>query len=230
MSAPRVIGFDGDDTLWHSEIVFVDVEARYRELVQHHVPHADVGEALLATERRNLGVFGYGIKGFVLSMIETAIELTGGRITSAEVATIVGWGKEMLAHPVELLDGVAETVELLGDRHRLLLITKGDLFHQETKVARSGLAERFDAVEIVSEKDPSTYARVLDRHAVDAAEFLMVGNSVRSDVLPVIAIGGRAVHVPYVVTWDHEHVAGPAEEFPTITSLAELPALVEVLR
>ena len=229
MSPPRVIGLDGDDTLWHSEVVFVDIEARYLELVQHHVPHVDVGDALLATERRNLRLFGYGIKGFVLSMIETAIDLTGGRITSAEIATIVGWGKEMLAHPVELLDGVADAVELLSAHHRLLLITKGDLFHQETKVALSGLADRFDAVEIVSEKDPSTYARVLDRHTVDPAEFLMVGNSVRSDVIPVIEIGGRAVHVPYAVTWTHERVDEPTDEFPTLASLAELPALVAAL-
>lgn len=229
MSAPRVIGLDGDDTLWHSEIVFADIESRYHELVQSHVADADVGDALLTTERANLALFGYGIKGFVLSMIETAIDLTEGRITSAEVATIVDWGKEMLSHPVELLDGVAETVERLSRSHTLVLITKGDLFHQETKVALSGLADSFRAVEIVAEKDPETYARVLSRNGVEPGEFLMAGNSVRSDVLPVLDIGGRAVHVPYHVTWDHEQVKASPGQFPVLEHLTALPELVESL-
>ena len=233
MNPVEVIGLDGDDTLWHSEQLFVDTQVRFRELLE---PHVDLDEAaldarLVATERRNLPSFGYGVKAFTLSLIETAIEVTEGRITAAEVQSILDLGKELLDHPVQLLDGVREAVDALTDRYRVMLLTKGDLLHQESKVTRSGLDELLWRVEIVSEKDEATYRRVLERNGVDPTTFVMVGNSVRSDVLPVLAIGGRAVHVPYHVTWALEHADPDPERhaFPVLQSMAELPSCIEEL-
>ncbi len=219
------MGLDADDTLWHNETYFADAQATFREILEPWTPDgADVVAAHDATERRNLELFGYGIKGFTLSMVETALEVSGGKVSSPAIARLIDLGKEMLAHPVELLDGVADTVEELRRRHRLVLITKGDLIHQEQKVARSGLADHFERVEIVSEKDPATYRAVLARSAVDAPAFVMAGNSVRSDVLPVLEVGGHAVHVPYEITWSHEVSDDhDPEAFPVLTSLAELP-------
>lgn len=200
----RTVGIDGDDTLWHNENLFADTEARYKELLSHHATAEQIGARLYETEMRNLGIFGYGVKSFMLSMIETAIEITEQRIGAADIQQIIQLGREMMAEPVDLLDGVRETVEELAEHYDLLLITKGDLFHQESKVARSGLADHFRAVEIVSEKDPATYRAVLDRHVVDPGAFVMIGNSVRSDITPVVEIGGRGLHIPYHVTWAHE--------------------------
>ncbi len=220
------IAFDGDDTLWHNESLFSMTQDRFRAMLAHSVDPAALDKRLLEAERANLRFYGYGIKGFVLSMIETAVDLTDGRVSGRDIQSLIDFGKAMLEHPVDLLDGVAEVVEALSSRHRLLLITKGDLFDQESKVARSGLAERFAAVEIVSEKDPDTYRRVLDRHGVDPARFVMVGNSVRSDILPVLAIGGHAVHVPYHVTWAHEQAEPPTENYRRIDTVRELPPLL----
>ncbi|QQP89196.1 HAD hydrolase-like protein [Skermanella sp. TT6] len=225
MSANWTIGFDGDDTLWHNESIFSMTQERFRAILGG-IDADEIDRRLLETERRNLGLFGYGIKGFVLSMIETAIEVTDGRVEARDIQTLIEAGKSMLAHPVDLLDGVAETVEYLSHSHRLVLVTKGDLFDQESKIARSGLAELFDRIEIVSEKDPETYRRILARHGIAPDRFLMVGNSVRSDVLPVLEIGGRAVHVPYHITWAHEHVEPPAEGYRRIDGMAELTGVV----
>ncbi|MEO1089220.1 MAG: HAD family hydrolase [Pseudomonadota bacterium] len=228
MAKLHTIAFDGDDTLWHHETFYRYTHERFRELILSHVPDADVDGRLHATEMRNLELFGYGVKSFTLSMIETAIEITSGAIPAEGVAELIGWGKEMLAHPIELLDGVAATIDGLHGHYRLMLVTKGDLMDQESKIARSGLAERFAHIEIVSEKDVATYRRLLDRHGLAAEGFLMVGNSVRSDVLPVIEAGGRAVHVPYAVTWAHEAIdAAPcAERSFELKSIADLPALI----
>jgi putative hydrolase of the HAD superfamily len=201
-----VIALDADDTLWHNEPLFQATQARFRELLARYHSPGWVDERLYAAESRNLRRFGYGIKGFVLSMVETAIELTEGRVSGEEVGRILAWGHGMLEAPVELLDGVADTVESLAARHRLVLLTKGDLFDQEAKLARSGLGDHFSAVEIVSEKDARTYAAVMRRQGVAPGRFLMVGNSLRSDVLPVLEAGGSAVHIPYAVTWAHETV------------------------
>lgn len=229
----ETIAFDGDDTLWHNETHFHVTQARFAELLEPYGPYPDLADRLVAIEGRNLTSFGYGIKGFTLSMIETAIEVTEGRITGADIQRILDAGKEMRSHPVELLDGVDEIVGELatGDR-RLMVITKGDLFDQETKVAGSGLAELFEVVEIVSEKDPATYRRILDRHVVDPRSFLMVGNSVRSDVLPVVEVGGRAAHVPHELTWALEHVEPVEGARPGVwelQSIRELPALLDEL-
>lgn len=201
-----VIALDADDTLWHNEPLFQATQERFRTLLARYHSPAWIDERLLATETRNLRHFGYGIKGFVLSMVETALELTEGRVTGAEIQEILSWGRTMIDAPVELLDGVRETVESLAPRHRLILLTKGDLFDQESKLARSGLGEHFSAVEIVSEKDARTYGAVMARQRVAPERFLMVGNSLRSDVLPVLEAGGAAVHIPYAVTWAHETV------------------------
>ena len=173
-SGVEVVGLDADDTLWHSENRFHEAHQRYHELLSDHVDVSfdELEARMLATEQRNLRLFGYGAKGFTLSLIETAIEITDGAIPASDIATILDFGKEMLDHPVELLDGVADTIdELRADDRRLLLITKGDLWHQESKVAASGIADHFDGVEIVSEKDPATYSSVLRRHGVDPATF-----------------------------------------------------------
>lgn len=229
----EVIAFDGDDTLWHSEQLFVDTQAAFRELLAPHVDLADddLDARLLEVERRNLPTFGYGVKAFTLSLLETAIEVTKGQIPSQELQSILDLGKVLLDHPVQLLDGVVEAVDALTDRYRVMVVTKGDLLHQEMKVARSGLAELLWQVEIVSEKDEATYRRVLDRWDITPETFVMVGNSVRSDVLPVLAIGGRAVHVPYHVTWVLEHAEHDPEEhdFPVLDSMAELPACIAAM-
>lgn len=204
--AVEVVAFDGDDTLWHSETHFSVTHERFCALLADHATPDELGERMLATEQKNLEIFGYGVKGYTLSMIETAIEVSGGTVTADDIQQILDAGKAMLRHPTELLDGVRVVVEQVSLSHRLVLVTKGDLFHQETKLASSGLGDLFERIEIVSEKDERTYRRVLDDLAVTPDRFLMVGNSLRSDVLPVVAIGGRAVHVPYVVDWAHELV------------------------
>jgi len=227
-----VVAFDGDDTLWHNEGLFSVTQERFRELLTPYTEPTVVDERLFETEMRNLRLFGYGIKGFTLSMIETAIEVSEGKVTAEEVQRIIDAGKSMIGHPVELLEGAQEAVEAVARSHRVMLITKGDLFDQESKLARSGLGDLFWKIEIVSEKDERTYRRVLDFHGLSAEAFLMVGNSLRSDVLPVLAIGGRAVHVPYHITWAHEHVEEidlPDEAFATIDDLWELPQVVASL-
>ena len=229
----ELIGLDGDDTLWHNESLFSVTQAAFRDLLAPYVSEPHLDDRLLATERRNIRLFGYGIKGFTLAMIETAIEVSSGRVTGTEIQAIIDAGKAMLEHPVELLDGVRPALEQLRvDGHRLVLVTKGDLFDQESKLARSGLAELFDDVQVVSEKDEATYRRVLAVQHVDPAAFLMVGNSVRSDVLPVLAVGGRAVHVPYPLTWALEEAELEPRHRDScweLRSLSELPQLVERL-
>jgi putative hydrolase of the HAD superfamily len=229
MNSERWIGFDADDTLWHNENIFEKVHERYYKLLaQHHDP-TTIERALFATEGRNLGLYGYGIKGYMLSAIETAIDLTEGKISTSELREILALGREMMNHPVELLEGARETLDQLAPSHRLLLITKGDLRDQERKLAKSGLADRFSAVEIVSEKDVRTYGRIFGKHGIDATRFLMVGNSVKSDILPVLALGGSGVHVPYRILWGHEEAEIPKVEvgrFYQAASLRELPDIV----
>ncbi len=227
----EVIGIDADDTLWHSEGHFAVTEGRYVELLAPWVDAETVQGALLETERRNLAVFGYGVKGFTLSMIETALTLTDHRIDGAQIERIIQMGKELMGHPVELLDGVADALGQLADGHRLVLISKGDLFHQESKVAASGVAEVFESVEIVAEKDPATYARVLGRLGARPQRFCMIGNSVRSDIAPVLELGGAGVHVPYHVTWAFEQ-AEVDESHPRLARIREIreaPAAVAAL-
>lgn len=224
------LGLDADDTLWHSENRFHEVHQRYHELLADHVDlDLDQLDALmLETEQRNLGLYGYGAKGFTISLIETAIEVTGGAVSIEAISRIIDFGKDLLDHPVELLDGVAEAIDAFRDRGlHLTVITKGDLWHQESKLAASGLADHFDAVEIVGEKDVATYRRILQRREVPAERFCMVGNSVRSDVLPVLALGGRAVHVPYEHVWAHEVVEDPGRDVLAVPTLRDVVALFD---
>lgn len=230
--AVRVVGFDGDDTLWHSETRFHVTQGEFRDLLHSHVPEADVDTRLAEAEMKNLSIYGYGVKSFTLSMLETAIDLTEGRIPATDLQVILGWGKRMLMEPTELLDQVEQTLKEMASRFDLLLITKGDIFDQESKLAQSGLGDLFLGVEIVSEKNSDSYARIFRRRGIDPAEFVMVGNSLRSDIVPVVGLGGYAVHIPYSVTWHHEHV--PDEQLPDqgwrrIAAIAELPAVLEAL-
>ena len=205
----QLIGVDADDTLWHNERLYVNAQARLVQLLAAYHDPRWVDQRLYQTEKRNLEHFGYGIKAFALSMIETAIELTEGRISGAEIQRLIDLAREMLAADVELLEHVAETVARLAGRYPLMLITKGDLRDQELKVARSGLAPHFRHIEIVSEKNRESYSALLDRHGIPRDRFLMVGNSLRSDILPVLELGARAVYIPHRVTWSHEAAEPP---------------------
>src|SRR5437660_5886940 len=193
----RGVGFDGDDTLWHSETRFSVTQAEFRELLKRHVPDADVDARLSEMEMKNLSIYGYGVKSFTLSMLETAIELTQGRIPASDLEVVLGWGKRMLMEPTKLIDGVEETLRAVRARYDLLLITKGDLFDQESKLARSGLGGLFLGVDILTEQNVDTYRGVFQRRGIKAEDFVMVGNSQRSDIVPVVALGAHAFHIPY---------------------------------
>lgn len=230
-----LVGFDGDDTLWHSEGYYRVAQAAFEGILGHYVDLAEAGlhERLLATERRNIKLFGYGAKGMTLSMLEAAIAITSERISAADLHRIISLGKEVMAHPVELLPGIREAVEAVAARHPVVLVTKGDLFHQEAKVRESGLADLFHRIEIVSEKDALTYARVLSEFDLPPERFVMVGNSLRSDIEPVVRLGGWGVHMPYHVTWAHEmeHALGPehASRLVTVDAAAGIAAAVAEL-
>lgn len=226
------IGFDADDTLWQNEQFFRLTERRLADLLADHAPGVDVAARLLEAERRNLGLYGFGIKGFVLSMIETAVEVTRGRAPANVISEILAAGREMLAHPIEILPHARETLESLAGRYRLVLITKGDMFDQERKLAQSGLGALFDAVEIVSDKSTAAYARIFSRHGDGPEQSMMVGNSLKSDVVPAIEAGGWGVHVPHELTWVLEHADAPrtASRFREIGHLGELPSLLARLR
>lgn len=222
-------GFDGDDTLWHSEGYYQHAGAEFERIVGQwvDVATAPVRRRLQAIERRNLALFGYGAKGMALSMVEAAIELTDGAIDAAAIHRIIALGKAVLDHPVELLPGIRAAVEAVASRHRIVLVTKGDLFHQERKVASSGLGDLFHRIEIVSEKDQRSYARVLGEFGIAADAFAMIGNSLRSDIEPVIALGGWGIHMPYHVTWEHELEHGVRKGHPRVLTIAgadEIPA------
>jgi putative hydrolase of the HAD superfamily len=220
------IGFDADDTLWHNERFFQLTQERFAGLLADYTDPGLLSERLLAAERRNLGRYGFGIKGFVLSMIETAIEVTDARVPATIIADLIRAGQEMLDHPIELLPHAREAVSALAGTAEIVLITKGDLLDQERKLAQSGLGDLFDAVEIVSDKTPEVYARIFARHG--AAQSMMVGNSLKSDVLPAIQAGGWGIHVPHALTWVYEHAEAPLAHprFHEIDSLGALPDLV----
>lgn len=228
----RVIAFDGDDTLWHNESLLWEAEQKYHRMLERYMPAGDLQNRLFETEMRNLRLFGYGVKAFTLSMIETAIEVSEGRVATSEIQGILDFGKDLLAHPVDLIDGARNTLERLSSSYELMLITKGELLHQEIKIARSGLADMFTQIEIVSEKDRFVYESILDRHRIDKSELLMVGNSVRSDIIPIVELGARAVHIPYHVTWQHEVVDAdhlPPDRVWRIERLSELPDTLDAI-
>lgn len=230
----KLIGFDADDTLWHSEGFYREVHGQFERILGQYIDigNAVVHDHLLEVERTNIKLFGYGAKGMTLSMLETAVAMTSERISARHLHDIIQLGKEVLTHPVELLDGIAEAVAEVSREYQVVLITKGDLFHQESKVAKSGLASLFGRIEIVSEKDPVTYRRVLSEFGLSARQFLMVGNSLHSDIVPVLQVGGFAVHVPYPLTWaldHHEGVIADDERMRTVESAAQIPATVHEL-
>lgn len=225
----HLLAFDADDTLWVNEPVYSHAEKQLGDLLQPYLEHEVFADHLYEMEVGNLDIFGYGVKGFLISMIETAIELTGGRVTPHEIQQIIEIGKEMLAHPVELLPSILATIKHFSADHELMVITKGDLFDQEHKLARSGLADLFQHLEVVSEKNEPTYAKLLEKYHVKPENFLMVGNSLRSDVLPVVKIGGHAVHIPFKTTWQYEQVPESALEGHVYFELRELGELRELL-
>ncbi len=229
MSTYEMIAFDADDTLWANERLYVDAQTQFKQLLAHYHSPEWIDARLYQTEMRNLAHFGYGIKAFALSMIETAIELTEGRIAGRDVQTIIDLARGMLAADVELLDYVAETIPAVAATHPLMLITKGDLRDQEGKIARSGLAPYFRHVEIVSDKRRDDYAAILAHYGVDPARFMMIGNSLRSDILPVLELGASAVYVPAPLTWAHEAAEPPPDGQPgyyQLTHLGQLPDLL----
>lgn len=225
------IGFDADDTLWQNEAFFRLTQERFTALLADHAAPDHLHDRLLAAERRNLGHYGFGVKGFTLSMIETAIEVTEGRVPASVIAELVAAGREMLEHPIELLPHARVAVEAAAASHRVLLITKGDLLDQERKLAQSGLGDLFHGVEIVSDKTAPVYARIFARHGVAPDQAMMVGNSLKSDVLPVLEVGGWGVHVPHGLTWALEQADPPegAARFRILPDLSGLPDLVAAL-
>ena len=223
---PLTVAFDADDTLWHNEDLFQDVHRSFEALLS---PWADADTAdrrLHEVQMANLSRFGYGVKSFTLSMIEAAVRISEGAVDAGRITEMLEFGKRLLDRPVELIDGVEEVLDALS-HHRLMVITKGDVHDQLAKVAASGLAERFWRVEVVADKDAAAYEEVLERHGVDPARFVMVGNSLRSDVLPVLKLGAAAVHVPYHVTWRHEDDHdGHHLDVPTLEALRDLPQML----
>lgn len=224
----ETIALDADDTLWHNERFFKLTQERFAHLLADHADRNHLDAQLLAAERRNLGTYGFGVKGFVLSMIETAIEVTDGRVPSSVISELLAVGRDMLAHPIDLLPHVRDVVGALAHSHHLILITKGDLLHQERKLAQSGLGDFFDGVEIVSDKQPQTYARIFGQTPGGAERAMMVGNSMKSDVIPAIDAGGWGVFVPHDLAWDLEHADAPQaaryREIPDLGGLVDLVA------
>lgn len=227
-----LLAFDADDTLWHTESLYVDVQGKLKELLAPYHEPEWVEARLYETEMRNLKVFGYGIKAFTLSMIETAIELTEGRISGREIHQVIQLAKEMVAADIQLLPHVADTVASLSQTYPLMIITKGDLLDQEAKITKSGLGSYFRYIEIVSHKNRATYETILNRHGITPERFLMVGNSLPSDILPVLELGGYGVHIPHAITWAHEAAAAPTNQtrFSQLEHLGQLPSLIQQLQ
>ncbi|MET1161460.1 MAG: HAD family hydrolase [Pseudoxanthomonas sp.] len=225
------VGFDGDDTLWKSEDYYRAAEVEFENIIGQYIDLTDARtlEHLLEVERRNLRIFGYGAKGMTLSMIESAVQLTGERISARDIHRVIEIGRSTLQHPVVLIEGIREAVETIAARHEIVLITKGDLFHQESKIEQSGLADLFHRIEVVSEKDQATYARVLRELGTTAERFVMVGNSLRSDIEPVLALGGWGIHVPYHITWAHEAEHAIADGEPRMLQVEHARELPDAL-
>ena len=222
------ICFDADDTLWHNERFFRDAQARFFELLSDFIDAEGLNQRLLNVERANIARYGFGIKGFMLSMVETALEVSNRQVSGEVLAEIIEMGQEMLNHPIELLPGAEKTVQHLAQDFHLLVITKGDLLHQEQKLAQSGLRDLFDGVEIVSDKSPKVYGNIFADHDVDSDFAMMVGNSLKSDINPVLDVGGWGAYVPHGLSWELEHdqPRHNHDRFFEIASLEELPDLV----
>ena len=220
----KVIGFDADDTLWANEPFYQNVEKEFCQITKPYLTEKETSEELFKTEMQNLEIYGYGAKGFLLAMIETSLRATEGKITSAEINQILDIGKTLLTMPIQLLEGVENVLQKLQGSYKLILITKGDLLDQERKLEKSGLIDYFHHIEIMSDKHENNYKKLLARLDIKPEEFLMVGNSIKSDILPVINIGAKAVHVPFEVTWQHEsnYSIPDCEAFITISEISEI--------
>lgn len=202
----KVIAFDADDTLWHNETFFREAEEKYCSLLEDYLPHHTVTRELLKTEIDNIELYGYGIKAFMLSMIETAIRISDKTVPIDAIEKMIGYGRELLNKPVALIDGVEEVLEKVKPKYKLVMATKGDLLDQERKLIKSGLAHHFHHIEIMSEKKEADFQKLIRHLDIQADEFLMIGNSLKSDVLPVLNIGGHGIHIPYHITWQHEKI------------------------
>ncbi len=209
----KVIGFDADDTLWVNETYFRETEEEFANLLEKYETKNKIDQELFRKEMENLELYGYGVKGFMLSMIESALELSNNRVSQATIQDILNLGKKMIAHPVELLDGVKEVLQQLNNKYRLIVLTKGDLLDQERKLEKSSLSKYFHHVEVLSDKKEGNYKNLLEHLEINIDEFLMIGNSLKSDVLPIINIGAHAVHVPFHTTWQHEEVSIEEEDY-----------------
>lgn len=221
----KVIAFDADDTLWVNEPYFQETERRFCELLEDYLPQHTVARELLKTEIQNLSLYGYGVKGFILSMIETAMRVSNKTVNIEVVEKIIDYGRELLAKPIELLEGVEQVLFALKDRYRIVVATKGDLLDQERKLKNSGIAHYFHHIEIMSDKQESDYQKLIRHLDIEPSQFAMIGNSLKSDVLPVLAIGGHGFHVPYHTTWAHEHVEHKVEH----ENFRELEHISEIL-
>jgi putative hydrolase of the HAD superfamily len=220
----KVIAFDADDTLWVNEPYFRETEDKFGALLEDYLPHHTVMQELFKTEMQNLALYGYGIKGFILSMIETAMRISNNNISMNIIEKIMQYGKDQLEKPIEMLEGMEEALNKLKKKYRLVVATKGDLLDQERKLKKSGLEHYFHHIEIMSEKQESDYLKLIKHLDVRPDEFLMIGNSLKSDVMPVLAIGGHAVHIPYHITWAHEKVEETIEHmnFRQVESIKDI--------
>jgi putative hydrolase of the HAD superfamily len=232
VSGLDIICFDADDTLWHNLVHFDTAERQFGEMLSNYADAADATRQLMQAEKRNIPLYGYGVNGFTLSMIDTAIAISGGTIDPTVLQKLIAMGRDMLDHDIELLPHVEDTLKALHGNHRLLMVTKGELRHQERKVLASGLAHYFEGIEIVSDKKPETYLNVCKRHGARVEKTLMAGNSIRSDVLPMIEAGGYGVYVPFEILWDHEHEEVPTEtpRFFAVENMSGIPAIVSKIK
>ncbi|MBL7745454.1 MAG: HAD family hydrolase [Chitinophagaceae bacterium] len=220
----RVIAFDADDTLWVNEPYFQETEKKFCALLEDYLPHHTVSQELFKTEMQNLSLYGYGIKGFMLSMIETAMRVSDSTVSTKVAEKAIQYGKELLEKPIELLDGVEEVLQTLQGKYRLVVATKGDLLDQERKLKKSGLEKYFHHIEIMSDKQETDYLKLIRHLDIKPSEFLMLGNSIKSDILPVLAIGGHSIHIPYHTTWAHEKTDHEVQHnnFHQVNSIKEI--------
>ena len=228
MKLVKVIGFDADDTLWANGSYFMEAETSFCELLSEYMPESILSEEIFRTEMKNMELYGYGAMAYTLSLIETAIRISRGQVTAQVISEILDIGRSLLNRPIELLPGVKELLPLLQEKYRLIVVTKGDLLDQERKLEKSGLLPFFHHIEVVSEKRESNYFNLIKTLNISPAEFLMVGNSLKFDVLPVLAIGGKAIHVPFQSVWQHESAQKPNTPYVEIASLSELPGVLSI--
>lgn len=227
----KVIAFDADDTLWINEPYFQETENKFCALLEDYMPHHNVAKELFKTEIDNLALYGYGVKGFILSMVETALRVSNNTVSTDTIEKAIQYGKELLAKPIELLNGVEEILSALKNNFRLVVATKGDLLDQERKLKKSGLEHYFHHIEIMSDKQEADYLKLIKHLDIKPEEFLMIGNSLKSDVMPVLAVGGHAIHIPYHTTWAHEKVEQTVEHknFRQVMTIKEILSFLSTI-